>query len=191
MPDAPIVGQTRRRLNKIMRERSGNMGAVPITIIGIFALCLAQKNFKHMKEIPEDRQIYISGRVWHEIMNKVNFTPFIYVLHDKLDLSAFGEGLTRFYFTFIIVKPDDQINVPYAHFNKNNKSADIAIAIPYHLYDEAPEKEAIELLEHAYLEGVDKLNELPIKDFDVMGLKNTVELIFAQDNWYERVEEEV
>ena len=124
-----------------------------------------------MKEIPEDRQIYISGRVWHEIMNKVSFTPFIYVLHDKLDLSAFGEGLTRFYFTFIIVKPDDQINVPYAHFNKNNKSADIAIVIPYRLYDEASEKEAIQLMENAYLEGVDKLNELPYQRFRCYGVK--------------------
>lgn len=143
-----------------------------------------------MREIPEDRQIYISGRIWHEIINKVNFTPFIYVLHDKLDLITFGEGLARFYFSFIIVKPDDQINASYAHFNEKKKSADIAISIPYHLYDKASEKESIKLMENAYLKGIDELNELPINDFDVSGLKSAVEAIFAQDNWHELAEQD-
>ena len=143
-----------------------------------------------MREIPEDRHIYISGRVWHEVINKVNFTPFIYVLHDNLDLSTFGKGLARFYFSFIIVKPDDQINTPYARFNEEKKFADIATSIPYNLYDKASEKEAIKLMEDAYLKGIDQLNELPIQNFDVTSLKNAVEAIFAQDNWYELTEQE-
>ncbi|MCG8328543.1 MAG: hypothetical protein MI974_12700 [Chitinophagales bacterium] len=144
-----------------------------------------------MREIPEDRQIYISGRVWHEVMHKVNLTPFIYTLHDQLNLTSFGKGLARFYFSFIIVKPDDQINTPYARFNKSKKFADIAISIPYNLYDNASEKETIQLMEDAYLKGIDQLNELSIQDFDATSLKNVVAAIFAQDNWHELAEQEV
>ena len=75
-----------------------------------------------MREIPEDRQIYISGRLWHEVYPKVNLTPFIYVLHDGIDLSKYGKGLKKFYFTFIVVQPHDEINVPYACFDKKEKA---------------------------------------------------------------------
>ena len=140
-----------------------------------------------MKEIPEDRQIYISGKVWHEILDKVNFAPFIYILHDEIDLNVFGEGLLRFYFTFIIAKPNDQINIPYARFDKNTKWADIAVAIPYHIYKESSEKEAMKLMEDAYLKGIEQLGELPINDFDVSGFRDMVKDIFAQNGWYELV----
>ena len=142
-----------------------------------------------MREIPEDRQIYISGRLWHEVYPKVNLTPFIYVLHDGIDLSKYGKGLKKFYFTFIVVKPHDEINVPYARFDKKRKAADIAVGIPYDLVEGASEKETIKLMEKAYLEGIGKLAELPIKDFDFVGLKKDVEEIFSRDGWYERVVE--
>ncbi len=140
-----------------------------------------------MREIPEDRQIYISGRLWHEVYPKVNLTPFIYVLHDGIDLSKYGKGLKKFYFTFIVVKPHDEINVPYARFDKKDKAADIAEGIPYDFVEGASEKKTIKLMEKAYLEGVEKLGELPIKGFDVGSLKEDVEEIFSRDGWYEAV----
>lgn len=140
-----------------------------------------------MREIPEDRQIYISGRLWHEVYPKVNLTPFIYVLHDGIGLSKYGKGLKKFYFTFIVVKPHDEINVPYARFAKKEKAADIAVGIPYDLVESASEEETIGLMEKAYLEGVGKLAELQIRDFDAAGLKNDVDEIFSRDGWYEVV----
>jgi len=140
-----------------------------------------------MREIPEDRQIYISGRLWHDVYPKVNLTPFIYTLHDGIDLSKYGNGLKKFYFTFIVVKPHDEINVPYARFDKKEKAADIAVGIPYSLVECASEKETIELMENAYLEGIEKLQSLPVKDFDAAGLKKDVEMIFSRDKWYEGV----
>jgi len=140
-----------------------------------------------MREIPEDRQVYISGRLWHEVYPKVNLTPFIYVLHDGIGLSKYGKGLKKFYFTFIVVKPHDEINVPYARFDNKEKAADIAVGIPYDLVECASEEETIGLMENAYLEGVGKLAELTIKDFDAAGLKKDVEEIFSRDGWYEAV----
>ena len=142
-----------------------------------------------MREIPEDRQIYISGRLWHEVYPKVNLTPFIYVLHDGIGLSKYGKGLKKFYFTFIVVKPHDEINVPYTRFDKELRAADIAVGIPYDLVESASEEETIGLMEKAYLEGIEKLGSLPIEDFDVDSLKEDVEEIFSRDGWYERVVE--
>lgn len=138
-----------------------------------------------MREIPEKRQIYISGRLWHEVYPKVDLTPFIYVLHDKIDIKKYGKGLKKFYFTFIVVKPHDEINVPYACFDKKEKAADIAVGISYSLVEHASQKETIKLMENAYLEGIEKLGELPIKDFDAAALKKDVESIFSRDGWYE------
>lgn len=142
-----------------------------------------------MKELPEDRQIYISSRLWHEIHPKVDLTPFIFTLHEAIDLSKYGKGIKKFYFTFIIVKPDDEINHPYTHFNKKDKEADIAIKISYQKALEASEVELIHLMEDAYLKGIEKLKTLQVKGlFDFDKLKKDVEVIFSRKKWYEAVQ---
>ena len=82
-----------------------------------------------MKEIPEDRQIYISARLWHEIYPKVRLAPFIYALHEGIDLSNNGDGLCKFYFTFLILKPDNKLHFPGTYFDKEKKEAEIALKI--------------------------------------------------------------
>ncbi len=139
-----------------------------------------------MKELLDDRQIYISSRLWHEIYPKVDLTPFIFTLHEGIDLSKYGEGIKKFYFTFIIVKPDDKINLPYTHYSKNKEEVDIAIEIPYERAQKASEIELIQLMEEAYLRGIEQLKTLPVKGrFDVDRLKKDVEMIFSKDRWYE------
>lgn len=138
--------------------------------------------------IPEERQIYVSGRLWHEIYPKVNLTPFIHVLHESIDLSKYGDALKKFYFTFIIVKPEDKINRPGRHFNKKNKAADISIQIPYHQILTASESETIKLMESAYLEGIEQLRTLPLKGpLNIDKLKQDVQAIFALEEWYKRI----
>jgi|APTNR8051073442_1049403.scaffolds.fasta_scaffold08830_4 hypothetical protein len=139
-----------------------------------------------MKALLDDRQIYVSSRLWHEIYPKVDLTPFIFILHEDIDLSKYGEGIKKFYFTFIIVRPDDKINLPYTHYSKNKKEVDIAIEIPYEKALEASKVELIQLMEEAYLKGIDKLKTLPVKErFDVDKFKKDVENIFSIDKWYE------
>ena len=142
-----------------------------------------------MKELPDDRQIYVSSRLWHEILPKVDLTPFIFTLHEGIDLSKYGKGIRKFYFTFIIVKPNDKVNRPYAHFSRKNKEADIAVEISYEKAQAASEEELMKLMEAAYLQGIEQLKALPIKDgFDVDGFLEDVEKIFSRDGWYQRVQ---
>ena len=139
-----------------------------------------------MKALPDDRQIYISSRLWHEIYPKVNLLPFIVVLHDGIDLQKYGDGLQKFYFTFIIVIPEDKINTPYIHVSRKKKEVDLAIDIPYDQAENATKVELIKLMEAAYLRGIEKLRKITFKGaFDVDAFKQDVQAIFAQDNWFE------
>lgn len=139
-----------------------------------------------MKLIPDDRQIYISARLWHEIQPKVRLAPFIHALHDGIDLSKYGDGIEKFYFTYIIVKPHSINNVTYSRYYKKSRKVDMAVAIPYEQAWEASTAEMIQLMQEAYLEGIDQLSTLPVQgEFDVEAFRKDVEAIFAIDKWYE------
>jgi len=137
-----------------------------------------------MKLLPKDRQLYVSGRIWHEILPKVDVSPFIYALHEGIDLCRYGSGLKRFYFSFIIMPPGEQINLPYARYDHSKRTADIAVAIPYEEAGSASPNEMIQLMETAYLQGIKKLAALDIPDFDHSGFRQAVEKLFAKEGWY-------
>ncbi|MDX1939525.1 MAG: hypothetical protein SFU99_03180 [Saprospiraceae bacterium] len=138
-----------------------------------------------MKLLPKDRQIYVSGRVWHEYYPKINVTPFIYALYENIDLAKYGNGLKRFLFTYIVTKPDGFYE-PVVIFDKTKKEADISIVIPNEVIENATEEETIKIMEAIYLQGIDKLNSIKeISNFDVATFKKDVEAIFAKEKWYE------
>ncbi len=139
-----------------------------------------------MKLIPENRQIYVSARLWHEVHPKVELAPFIYALHDGIDLSKYGKGLKKFFFTFLILKPDNKLFFPGTYFNKKKREAEIAVSIDYDKVFNASRPELFKMMEAAYLEGIGLINTLPLEDdFDVAGFKKDVEEIFSRDKWYE------
>ena len=74
-----------------------------------------------MKLMPEDRQLYLSGRIWEEVQPKFNLAPFVYALHDTIDLAKYGNGIRKFYFTFIIVPADDIINRRQSNISMRKK----------------------------------------------------------------------
>lgn len=140
-----------------------------------------------MKSIPDDRQIYISGRLWHEIYPKMDIAPFIFALHDGIDLTKYGEGLKKLYFTFLVMPPDDQVLAPYQHYFAKKQEADISVRIPYEAVVNAAAPELVRLMEEAYLQGVERLKSYTalVRDFDVEWLKRDVEKIFEKEGWYE------
>lgn len=141
-----------------------------------------------MKLLPKDRQIYVSGRVWHEYYPKINVTPFIYALYENIDLAKYGHGVKRFLFTYIVTKPDGFYE-PVALFDKKKREADISIVIPNEVIENATEEETIKIMEKVYLQGIDKLNLIKEKgNFDVASFKKDVEAIFSKENWYKIAE---
>ena len=139
-----------------------------------------------MKELSQDRQLYISARIWHEMLPKVDISPFIYALHEGIHLADYGAGLAKYYFSFIIVTPDDAINLPYARFSRKKREADVAVAIPYAKMQQAGEAELVQLMESAYLSGIEQLRQFKIADFDLDAFRSDVERLFSQQGWYRK-----
>lgn len=139
-------------------------------------------------EITDHHQIYISGRIWHELYPKVNPTPFLRAIRRQIDLSKYGDGIQKFYFTFIVEKPNDVIDFSGTYFDPETKEAEIAVAIDYERAAQASPSECIALMEAAYLEGIDLLETLPLSSkFDIPAFKGEVETIFAQEGWWEKM----
>lgn len=141
-----------------------------------------------METLEKNRSIYISARLWHEYQEKVNLTPFINAIEEHINLSNYGEGLHKFYFTFLVMNPNGYFK-PVKIFSKKKKEADISVEIPYEQIEAATKEEAIKLMEQAYLKGIDKLALIKnLTDFDVAAFKSDVEAIFSQEKWYEIAE---
>lgn len=140
-----------------------------------------------MKEIPENQQIFVSGRLWHEIYPKVNVTPFIQALNEGIDLTKYGDGIQKFYFTFIVQNRDFFKSAKF--YSTKKREADISVEIPIEKVETATNEETIKLMEEAYLEGIEKLKTIKrLHDFDVDAFKRDVEKIFSQEKWYEMAE---
>ncbi len=139
-----------------------------------------------IEEFPDDRQIYISARLWHEIQPKIDLQPFIFALHEGIDLTSYGNGLKKFYFTFLISLPGKSLWAPGTYFSRKREAAEIAVDIDYDRIREASKAETFELMEKAYLEGIDLIKTLPLKSsFDVDAFRQDVAAIFAKAGWYE------
>jgi hypothetical protein len=140
--------------------------------------------------LPNDRQIYISSRVWHEVSEFVDELPFQFTLHDKIDLLRYGNGLKKFYFNFLITPHD--VLMPYTYFSKKRQEADISVSILYQTFLKATPTQRFKLLESAYLEGIDQLaKRLKNQDFDTARFKADVAALFAKEDWYMNTEQMV
>jgi hypothetical protein len=138
-----------------------------------------------MPALPDERQFYISLRIWHELSGKVDVNRMEKVLHASLDLSKYGADLKKYFYNFLLMPSSSQVLTPYAHYAPKNKLADISTAINYEKMFAASPRERLKMQEVAYLEGLDALaKKLKNRDFDVARLKEDVARIFAEENWW-------
>jgi hypothetical protein len=137
----------------------------------------------------KDQQIFISGRIWHELYPKVDPGLFLEVLGEKIDLKKYGDGIAKFYFTFVVIEkltPNFSGWVGSDYFPKR-ASVDIGIRVPYEEIVAGDEATVIRLMEKALLEGIDTIaahEHKFIAPFDYKAFKADVEAIFAEENWY-------
>ncbi|GJM32101.1 MAG: hypothetical protein DHS20C18_11020 [Saprospiraceae bacterium] len=140
---------------------------------------------KTIKLPPKDKLIHVSGRIWHELYPKVNPSLFLYAFRKGIDLSKYGDGVSKYYFTFIVEKLNPTFDASGTYFDGDTNVAEIAVEIPYNKVLVATKEETIKLMEQAYLKGIDLIATLPLKsDFDVVNFKKDVENIFSNADWY-------
>lgn len=134
-----------------------------------------------MTAIPDDRQFYVSGRIWHEALPKFDVAPLALALHAGMDLRDYGPGLGRFYLTFIVMPPDDDLHAPYIHLDAPSREADVAVALPYAAFMEADEGGAAALMAAAYLEGAAQVRDAGVKGFDADAFTRDLADLFAKE----------
>jgi len=146
-------------------------------------LLIAQQE-KEAKE-----QLFFSGRIWHELLPKVRPSLFIKALRPRIDLSQYGKGIAKFYFTFVIMEKlspnfSDWVGSDYY---PENASIDIGIRVPYQEVVDGDQSTVITLMEKALLQGIDKIakhEEELIAPFDYKAFKADVEAVFEDADWY-------
>lgn len=141
---------------------------------------------KHTAIIPDDRHIYVSGRIWDALYPKVDPAPFVYALHRGIDFDKYGPGIEKFYFTFIVTRPHNNLHQPGIHFDKTTKEFEVAVRIPYEEIVDATQLDTLHQMEEAFLAGIDRIAEIKLDSpFDYHSFREDVAAIFAQEKWYE------
>jgi hypothetical protein len=132
----------------------------------------------------EEQQIHVSGRIAEELFPKVNPQLFADVLRREIDLSKYGEGVDKFYFTFSILG-NTVLKFHGEHYSRKKRSVEIAVRIPLEEVLAANQEETIRLMEKAYLKGIDLIGTLKlVTPFDHDAFRRDVEAVFANKNWY-------
>lgn len=145
-----------------------------------------EKLYAEQQALTEKQQFFISGRIWHELSPKVIPVIFRDVLRREIDLSKYGDGIAKYYFTFVAMKvtPNFKSWVG-AGYNRKLRHADIGIELPYEALFHTSQKETIQLMEKAFLEGIDLIPTLKLAGpFDQVAFKKDVEAIFAKEDWF-------
>lgn len=133
----------------------------------------------------EKQQIHVSGRIAQELFPKVNPVLFCDVLRREISLSDYGDGIKKFFFTFVVMEPT-ALKFDGIHYDVKKRYLEVAVRAPYEEITEASQAETIRLMEKALLEGVDQIATLKLAaPFDHKAFKRDVQAIFAREGWYE------
>jgi hypothetical protein len=138
------------------------------------------------QDLANEQQLFISGRIWHELYPKVNPGLFLKVLRQKIDLKKYGDGIAKFYFTFVVIEnlTPNFSNWVGSDYYPKKASIDIGIRMPYEEVVAGDKATVIELMEKAFLSGIDTIGKYElIAPFDHEAFKADVEAIFEKENW--------
>lgn len=132
----------------------------------------------------EQQQIHVSGRIAQEVFPKVNPQLFADVLRERIDLSFYGEGVDKFYFTFIALE-NTVLEFEGEHYERETRKVEVAVRISLEEVLSASQEKTIALMETAYLKGIGQIVHLELAaPFDYLAFRRDVTDIFAEENWY-------
>lgn len=142
-------------------------------------------NTKEYYILPSERHVYVSAKVWHEVYPKVDTAPFIYQLYESIDFPSYGDGLRKFYLTFIVTQPHNKKHQPGRYYSRKKRELEVAVRLPYEAVYQATEAETFRMLEAAFLEGIDHIGKVKLDaPFDHLAFKRDVAAIFEKADWY-------
>lgn len=134
-------------------------------------------------------QLFFSGRIWHELYPKADPGLFLEVLRREIDISRYGKGIAKFYFTFVVLErlTPNFSNWVGSDYYPENASIDIGIRVPFQEVVDGDQRTVIKLMEKALLAGIDTVAEHEQElaaPFDYKAFKADVEAVFEAEDWY-------
>ncbi|MEM9887133.1 MAG: hypothetical protein AAF849_14665 [Bacteroidota bacterium] len=102
-------------------------------------------------------------------------------LNEKIDLSEFGEGVTKILFAFIAFNPKLSPHKQVIEYLPNHKEVNISLELDYENFINATSEAAVQMMKDLYLKGLRALLLFNIRDFDMEGLIEAVEQALEEE----------
>lgn len=122
---------------------------------------------------------------WHEVSGKIDVLPIAKALNGNIRLSDYGIGVNRVYFTFIAVKPSNNLHENEVKFDKKSKTLELSLNLSYEHILTADKPTILKMMAMLFLVSVDLWERFEIEDFDRKAFKKEVEKLFAKKKWLE------
>lgn len=131
-----------------------------------------------------EEQLFVTGRISQDIYPEMWPAAFEDALRPVIELSKYGDGVKKFFFTFIALK-NTVLKFAGAYYNRKKRHVEIAIRIPLEELLGIGQAATIRRMEQTYLEAIDKIGELNLAGpFDHTAFRADVEAVFDQEDWY-------
>ena len=132
----------------------------------------------------ENNPIQVSGRISEKVFPKVNPMIFRDTLQKVIRIVDYGDGILKFYFTFIAME-NMVLKFDGIYYSRKKRHLEVAVRIPFEEIVATNQTETIHLMEKAFLEGIGLIATKKLAaPFDHQAFKQDVEAIFAQEDWY-------
>ncbi|MEL6928781.1 MAG: hypothetical protein AAFO95_09110 [Cyanobacteria bacterium J06600_6] len=139
---------------------------------------------RQQQEAEEQEQLFVTGRISQEVYPEVWPAVFEDALRPVIDLAKYGEGVQKFYFTFIVLS-NTVLEFEGEHYDEEGQVVEIAIRIPLEELLGTTQEATIRCMEQKYLEAIDRIGEMEVGDsFDHLAFSADVEAVFAESDWY-------
>lgn len=139
---------------------------------------------RQQQEAEEQEQLFVTGRISQEVYPEVWPAVFEDALRPVIDLAKYGEGVQKFYFTFIVLS-NTVLEFEVEHYNREDQVVEIAIRIPLEELLGATQEATIRRMEQTYLEAIDRIDEMELgTSFDHLAFSVDVKTVFAEPDWY-------
>ena len=113
-----------------------------------------------------------------EVGEKNDSASFENFLNDNLNLSDYGNGLTKIHFTFIALPPTDQPVKNEATFDPIQKQVSLKLNLNYYQIKTATKNDVSKMMATLFLNSIEVYEQLEVPEFKKGKYTNDVEGLF-------------